>query len=75
MTKPGPTISARQPRHCETCKRPLPRRAYRRQCATCLKLARGGVQRVTLVRDARSKMPARVIRHWEYDPQLKRGAM
>jgi hypothetical protein len=28
-------------RQCDTCHRDLPRRAYRRECATCIKRAAG----------------------------------
>ena len=63
-----PTLSARPRRHCEACQRPLPRRAYRRKCATCLKYDCGGYQVVTDIRHGQ-----RIIRCWAFDRQLTGG--
>ncbi len=41
MTKKGPTISAHLVRLCYTCQRQLPRRAYRTNCAGCIKRQSG----------------------------------
>ena len=70
MAKPGPTISTRQPHQCATCKRPLPRRAYRRQCTSCQKLARGEKQYAVLVKDGGRVF---VCRFWAEDDEQQTG--
>lgn len=64
------TLSSRTSRSCVTCHCPLPKRAYRKQCASCIKLERGEHRVRTIITDSMGKR--RYVYSWLPAQRAKR---